>query len=159
MLISISPNCTSANEEVNRPVPNCTLSSLDVAEHYDLQQFKGKVVYVDFWASWCGPCLESFPYMNTLDRDLKEKGLQVLAINLDENPDDAKAFVSHTPPEFLIAADNNGACAREFGVKAMPSTFLVDRKGAIREVHYGFRPGESKEFRIKVEKLLAEPMN
>jgi len=149
----------AADEDIVRPAPNCALSSLDVADHYDLQRFKGKVVYVDFWASWCGPCVQSFPYMNSLDKELKDKGLQVLGINLDENAEDAKIFVSNTPPEFLVAADNNGACAKEFGVKAMPSTYLVDRKGVIRDVHYGFRAGETKEFRVKVEQLLAEPLN
>jgi thiol-disulfide isomerase/thioredoxin len=148
-----------ATEDVNRPAPNCALSNLEVSEKYDLQRFKGQVVYVDFWASWCGPCVQSFPYMNTLNHDLKEQGLQVLGINLDENAEDAHDFVSHTPPEFLVAADSNGNCAKEFGVKAMPSTFLVDRKGVIREIHYGFRPGEAKEFRGKVEQLLAEPLN
>ncbi|WP_347986844.1 TlpA disulfide reductase family protein [Methylomonas sp. AM2-LC] len=148
-----------ATENVNRPAPNCTLSNLEVSDKYDLQRFKGQVVYVDFWASWCGPCVQSFPYMNTLNRDLKEQGLQVLGVNLDENAEDAKNFVSHTPPQFLVATDTNGTCAKEFGVKAMPSTFLVDRKGMIREIHYGFRPGEANEFRSKVEQLLAEPIN
>ncbi|WP_347989384.1 TlpA disulfide reductase family protein [Methylomonas sp. AM2-LC] len=159
VLIGLISSLVEASEDINRAAPNCALSSLDVSERYDLQRFKGKVVYVDFWASWCGPCVQSFPYMNTLDKELKEKGLQVLGVNLDENSEDAKQFVSQTPPEFMVAADDNGACAKEFGVKAMPSTFLVDRKGVIREIHYGFRPGEAKEFRSKVEQLLAEPIN
>lgn len=148
----------AADDETNRPAPNCALSRLDTAEHYYLQRFKGQVVYVDFWASWCGPCLESFPFMNALDHDLKEKGLQVLAINLDENPDDAKAFLHRSPAQFIVAADTTQAqCAKDFGVKAMPSAFLLDRKGVIREIHYGFRPGEAKAFRTKIEQLLAEP--
>ncbi len=158
-LLSLYAGAVQTAENANLSSPVCALSSLDAAEHFDLQRFKGKVVYVDFWASWCGPCVQSFPFMNNLDRDLKDKGLQVLGVNLDENPEDAKAFVNNTSPEFLVAADNSGACAKAFGVKAMPSTYLVDRKGVIREVHYGFRPGEAREFRDKVEQLLAEPQN
>jgi thiol-disulfide isomerase/thioredoxin len=146
-----------ADDSQNRPAPNCALSNIDSSEKIDLQKFKGKVVYVDFWASWCGPCVESFPYMNTLDSELKDKGLQVLGVNLDENKEDAQTFLKKSPPEFLVAADIDSQCAKDFEVKAMPSTYLVDRKGVIRAVHYGFRAGEAKEFRSKVEELLAEP--
>lgn len=156
-LLSLASIAAMADGDVGRPAPNCALSSLDNREKYDLQHFKGKVVYVDFWASWCGPCVQSFPYMNKLDKDLKDKGLQVLGVNLDENPEDAKTFIGNTPSAFLVAADTDGQCAKDFGVKAMPSSYLVDRNGVIREVHYGFRPGEAKEFRGKVERLLAEP--
>lgn len=77
---------------------------------------------------------------------------------MDENPDDAKAFLNRSPAQFTVAADSRDAqCAKDFGVKTMPSTFLVDRKGVIREIHYGFRPGEAKEFRSKIEQFLAEP--
>lgn len=95
--------------------------------------------------------------MNSLDSELKDKGLQVLGVNLDENKEDAQTFLKKSPPEFLVAADIDSQCAKDFEVKAMPSTYLVDRKGVIRAVHYGFRAGEAKEFRSKVEELLAEP--
>ncbi|MGD0961446.1 MAG: TlpA disulfide reductase family protein [Methylomonas sp.] len=157
-LLSVFSLTAQAGEESqNRPVPACQLNNLDNQDHYDMQRFKGKVVYVDFWASWCGPCVESFPYMNKLNNELKDKGLQVIGVNLDENSDDAITFLKTTPAQFLVAADTGAQCAKDFGVKAMPSTYLVDRKGVVREVHYGFRAGEAEEFRGKVEQLLAEP--
>ena len=126
-------------------MPDCALTSLADKQPFNLQQFKGKVIYVDFWASWCGPCAKSFPFMNELSRDLKDKGLQVIGVNLDEASADAQNFLVKYPANFVIAADTNEQCAKDFGVQAMPSTYLVDRNGTVRHVHLGFRPGEAKE--------------
>ncbi len=147
---------TSHSEEIHREAPQCTLTPLNNSQTFNLQQFKGKVVYVDFWASWCGPCAQSFPFMNNLDRDLKDQGLQVIGVNLDENIDEAKQFLDKRPASFITAVDAEQQCAKNFDVKAMPSSYLIDRKGVIRHVHLGFRPGEAEEFRILVEQLLAE---
>lgn len=141
-----------------QPAPQCDLTSLDKSQRYDLQQFKGKVIYVDFWASWCGPCAKSFPFMNQLNKDLKDKGLQILAINLDEKLEDAQEFLTKVPANFAIAQDDNQQCAKSFDLKAMPTSFLIDRNGLIREMHMGFRSGEAEEFRGAVERLLAEPL-
>ena len=136
-------------------VPDCPLISTDNVAH-NLKQFQGKVLYVDFWASWCGPCAKSFPFLNQLDHDLKDRGLQIIGINLDENTDDAQAFVAKYPAYFMIATGNNQQCATDFGVKGMPSSYLIDRTGHIRYSHQGFRAGEAEELKILVEQLLAE---
>lgn len=136
--------------------PNCVLSSLDGTQRYDIRQFFGKVLYVDFWASWCGPCAQSFPFLNELDRDLGSLGLQVLGINLDEKPADALKFLAVHPARFPIAADAAGACPRSFGVTAMPSSYLIDRRGVIRHVHAGFRRGQADQLRDIVQALLLE---
>jgi peroxiredoxin len=142
--------------EIGSKAPDCALTSINDTQHYDLQQFHGKVLYVDFWASWCPPCAKSFPFMNDLDRDLKDSGLQVIGINLDQAPEDAKTFLAQYPANFTVAADANEKCAKSFDVKAMPSSYLIDRNGVIRHVHLGFRPGEAKELRVLAEQLLAE---
>ncbi len=136
--------------------PNCELSSFEDSKQIDLKKFKDKVLYVDFWASWCEPCAKSFPFMNELNHDLKEQGLQVIGVNLDENLNEAKLFLEKNPANFATATDTDQQCAKKFGLKAMPSSYLVDRSGVIRQVHLGFRPGEAKEFRVLVEQLLAE---
>lgn len=156
--LALAPVQTITASEVGRAAPNCVLAPLGGAEQrYDLRQFQGKVLYVDFWASWCTPCAQSFPFLNGLHHDLQERGLQVLGVNLDENLDDAQHFLAEHPAHFTVAAAAGGQCPQDFGVKAMPSSYLIDRRGVIRHVHLGFRPGEAEQVRALVEQLLAEP--
>ena len=154
--LALIPIQTIIAAEIGSKAPDCTLTSINDTQRYDLQQFHGKVLYVDFWASWCPPCAKSFPFLNELDRDLKDSGLQVIGVNLDQAPEDAKAFLAKYPANFTVVSDANEKCARNFDVKAMPSSYLVDRNGIIRHVHLGFRSGEVKELRVLAEQLLAE---
>ncbi|SJM92584.1 TlpA family protein disulfide reductase [Crenothrix polyspora] len=156
IFLTLTAAFTVYAEDINKPLPACVLSTLNGGQTYDLQQFKGKVVYVDFWASWCGSCAKSFPYLNVLNDTYKDKGLQIIGINVDENVDDAKAFIESHPAQFSVAADASKQCATGFGVEAMPSTFLIDKKGIIRYVHLGFRAGETQDLEDKVAQLLAE---
>ena len=142
--------------EPGSAAPICVLKSLDEESPINMGQFKGKVVYVDFWASWCAPCARSFPFLNDLDREFRDRGLIVLAINLDEKLEDARAFLAKHPASFALAVDPSGQCPRDFGVRGMPSSYLVDRQGMIRHVHLGFRAGEAEKLRALVEQLLAE---
>jgi peroxiredoxin len=156
ILLTSVPLQTLHAVETGNAAPDCTLPAVGDNASYAIRQFQGKVVYVDFWASWCGPCAKSFPFLNQLHNALKDKGLQVLGVNLDENPEDAKAFMSDYPVDFPVAKDTGEQCARKFDVKAMPSSYLVDRNGIVRHVHFGFRPGEAEDVRKLVEQLLAE---
>lgn len=142
--------------EAGAAAPDCSLTALGDTKAYDVSRFHGNVIYIDFWASWCGPCAKSFPFMNELHRELKDKGLRLIGVNLDENPDDAKTFLDKYPANFTIAADLDEQCARAFDVKAMPSSYLIGRDGVIRHVHLGFKSGEAKELRDLVEQVLAE---
>jgi len=142
--------------ETGVAAPNCALQAFGENSALDLRQFQGKVLYVDFWASWCSSCAQSFPFMNDLDRELRDRGLHVLGINLDEKLEDAKSFLVKHPANFTVAVDTDGQCPHDFGVKAMPSVYLIDRKGVIRHVHLGFRRGEADKLRGLAEQLLAE---
>ena len=135
----------------------CALTTLDGKPAHDLQELKGKVVYMDFWASWCPPCVQSFPFLNELDHDLKDKGLHVIGINLDEKIADAQDFLAKNPVDFSIVADPSKQCAKGLEVMAMPTSYLIDRKGNIRHIHQGFRPGESEELRALITQLVMEP--
>ena len=160
ILLASAPVQTLNAIESGGAVPECTLTGIGDGSTYDTKQFLGKVVYVDFWASWCGPCAKSFPFLNQLHTELKDKGLQIIGVNLDENPEDAKAFLAKNPVDFTLAADTGEQCARKFDVKAMPSSYVVDRKGIVRHVHLGFRPGEAEDVHKLVAQLLAEtPQN
>ncbi|MEQ1545213.1 TlpA disulfide reductase family protein [Methyloglobulus sp.] len=141
---------------VGSPMPACNVSPIGESQSSDLSQYKGQVLYVDFWASWCGPCAKSFPFLNEMHEQLKGQGLQIVGVNLDENADEAKAFLAKYPASFTVVADVSKQCAKDFEVKAMPSSYLIDRKGIVHHIHLGFRPGEAKELRVLVEKLLNE---
>lgn len=153
---TVPQTSTALAKDKGSAAPDCKLQLLDGKASTSISQLRGKVLYVDFWASWCVPCAASFPFMNKLDKELNGKGLQVVAINLDEKPDDAKKFLAKHPVRFAIAVKANESCAKEFGVQGMPSSFIVDREGVIRLVHPGFKPGDAPKLRGLVGQLLAE---
>lgn len=122
----------------------------------DLSLYKGKVVYVDFWASWCGPCRQSFPWMNHLQEKFAGQGLVVVAVNVDENRDDANAFLKQIPAHFPIVFDPHGQVAESYHVPGMPTTFLIDKQGKVRESRVGFHPNQADQYEKTVLKLLSE---
>ncbi len=137
--------------------PDCALTDLDGAMSFTLGALRGKVVYVDFWASWCIPCRDAFPFMNSIDEEFKVQQLQVLAVNLDDEVVDARRFLERFPASFRVAADPAKSCSVAFGVRGMPTSFLVDRAGHVRLLHRGFRPGDARALREAIRSLLAEP--
>lgn len=110
-----------------------------------LSELKGKAVYLDFWASWCGPCKQSFPWMNEMQAKYGAKGLQVLAVNLDQKPEDAAGFLQQTKADFLVAMDPAGQSAQKYNVKGMPSSLLIGRDGKVTLVHTGFNAASKVE--------------
>ncbi|MBI3775236.1 MAG: TlpA family protein disulfide reductase [Gammaproteobacteria bacterium] len=122
----------------------------------ELSKLKGKVVYVDFWASWCTPCRKSFPWMNEMHKKFKEQGLEVIAINLDKSREPIDEFLSKTPADFTIAYDPSGGAASSYKVSGMPSTYLIDRSGQLQVTHIGFRDKDKQEMESKIKELLAK---
>ena len=146
----------SMAEHLDELSPTCSLTTLEGTPAHNLQELKGKVVYMDFWASWCPPCVKSFPFLNELEHELKEQGLHVIGVNLDEKVADAQAFLASHPVDFSIVSDPSKQCAKSFEVMAMPTSYLIDRKGNIRHIHRGFRSGETEELRALISQLLIE---
>ena len=105
----------------------------------DLPALKGQVVYLDFWASWCAPCLASFPFMNHLQQTLGPHGLTVIAVNVDRNRADAEQFLHQHPAQFRVIFDPQGVLPERFSVHGMPSSFVIDRNGVVQIRHEGFR--------------------
>ncbi len=123
----------------------------------DLPSTSGKVVLVDFWASWCGPCKASFPCLNRLYDKYSSKGLVVVGIGVDEDPAKYKEFAGKMGAKFALAHDSAHKAAGFFGPPAMPTSYLVDRKGVIRHIHSGFRGAKTEaEYTKEIEALLNE---
>jgi thiol-disulfide isomerase/thioredoxin len=122
-----------------------------------LPNTSGKVVLVDFWASWCGPCKQSFPALNRLQAKYSAKGLVIIGIGVDDEADKYKAFADNMKASFSLVHDSSHHAAAFFNPPSMPSSYLVDRKGTIRYVHTGFRGEKTEaEYTAEIETLLAE---
>jgi thiol-disulfide isomerase/thioredoxin len=123
-----------------------------------LEAYTGKVVLLDFWASWCGPCREEMPFLVGLDDAYRDLGLVILAINIDRNAKNAEAFLSamKTRPAFPILADRDSKIPPLYKLEGMPTTILVDRAGMIRFKHTGFKPEKKPQYREEIGALLNE---
>ena len=120
-----------------------------------LPDLHGKVVLVDFFASWCGPCNESFPIMEELHKKYSGKGLIVVAINLDKNKEDMAEFLKTHPASFVIVRDAANKLVKQVKIPTMPSSFLIDQNGKIHAFHRGFRGEETrKQYTEEIEALL-----
>jgi cytochrome c biogenesis protein CcmG, thiol:disulfide interchange protein DsbE len=121
-----------------------------------LEDYAGKVVYLDFWASWCAPCRLSLPWMERLHREHAAAGLEVIAINVDEKAAEARRFLKRFPVGFPVVADPHGEIAALYDVRDMPSSYLIDRHGVVREVHRGFNRDSGARLRATIAALLRE---
>jgi cytochrome c biogenesis protein CcmG/thiol:disulfide interchange protein DsbE len=126
------------------------------ASPFDISTFRGRVVYLDFWASWCGPCRQSFPWMQTLKNTYEDQGLTIVAVNLDADRVDAEKFLNQFKPTFDVRYDPDGKLAEVYTVKSMPSSVLIDRHGVTRFTHMGFRPVDGAVYEAQLRELLAE---
>ena len=129
----------------------------DPAQSLSLASLRGTVVYVDFWASWCVPCRLSMPALDALYRQNRARGFSVVGVNKDVAAADARRFLAKVPVTFTLVSDSQDALARAFDVKAMPSGYLVDRKGVVRKVHRGFTAETAEALAREVDALLKEP--
>lgn len=140
--------------EVGQNAPQFTLPALRTNSSISLKQFSGKVVYVDFWASWCAPCKTSFPLLNKLHQKLKAQGFEVVAINLDEDKTNAEKFLQEVPVDFTVLHDTKGEWADQYVVDSMPTSFILDKNGVVQKIHHGFVSEDIKEIEAKVLELL-----
>jgi cytochrome c biogenesis protein CcmG, thiol:disulfide interchange protein DsbE len=138
-----------------QPAPTLTLKTPD-GRPLSLAAMKGHPVLVDFWASWCPPCRTSVPALEDLYREFHGRGLEVVAINVDERRKDADGFLAGRQYTMPIIFDTEGKSPRDAGVWGMPTSFLVGRDGKIRFVHQGYSDKVHESYRHEIELLLAE---
>lgn len=131
-----------------------TAVAADSGDTLDLERLRGKVVLLDFWASWCEPCRHSFPWLNAMQAKYAERGLVIIAVNVDRERAAAERFLRETPATFRIVYDPAGALAARYEVPGMPSSYVIDAKGDIVGTHIGFRNALRAEREAELQKLL-----
>ncbi len=143
----------SALEEGDR-APSFAAPSLTGEGTVELTKYRGKVVYLDFWASWCAPCLKAIPEIEEMRSDFPADDFQILAVNLDQKEKKALRFLKKNPIGYPSASDPKGRLPGQFGVDTMPTSYLIDRDGVIRYVHRGFSRGDGSRLREEIRALL-----
>ncbi|MGB8223393.1 MAG: TlpA disulfide reductase family protein [Polyangiales bacterium] len=123
----------------------------------DLGELKGKVVLVDFWASWCGPCTREMPVLEQLQRKYGEQGLVIVGINIDRSPKKMANFLKGAPVSFRVVQDHKLSVASRYEPAMMPSSYFIARDGKVRYVHEGFEKKDAAEIENRIKALLAEP--
>lgn len=141
-----------AKEPIAAPAFNLPARTGSVA----LDSLRGQVVLVDFWASWCGPCRKSFPWLASLHERMKDHGLTIVAINLDKSREDADEFLKTFPAPFTVAFDPGGKVAEAFKVKAMPSSLVISKTGKILFSHAGFEPKDTAAIERMIQEACAQ---
>ena len=134
--------------------PDINLPCIDGS--VNLAELKGKVVYLDFWASWCEPCKKSFPWLHDIKQSYAEKGFEVVAVNLDKDRKLADEFLKVMDVNFVVAFDESGEVASNYKLKGMPSSYLIGRDGKLYASHIGFREKDKNKLEQAIKELLAK---
>ncbi|MDP2901916.1 MAG: TlpA disulfide reductase family protein [Methylovulum sp.] len=141
--------------EIGEPAPQFTLPTLQQDQPVALKALSGKVIYLDFWASWCAPCRTSFPLLNALHKKLNARGFEVVAVNLDEDKTKAEQFLKEIPVNFTVLRDSKGEWADRYVVESMPTSFIIDKHGVVQHIHHGFSSDDVTGLEQKITGLLA----
>lgn len=153
ILACLSP--LAGAEAINVPTPDFTLESRS-GENLRLEDHRGEVVMLNFWASWCGPCRQEMPLMDELYSQYKDLGFTILAVNVDENREEAHRFLDKVPVNYPILYDPESSVSELYEVQAMPTTVMIDRNGNARYLHYGYQPGYEDEYEQQIRELVRE---
>ena len=137
--------------------PGFTLQSGD-GKTVSLTQFKGDVVMINFWASWCGPCRQEMPLLENIYKKYNKMGFTLIGVNVEPDSKDAEGFLKGlaTPVSFPVIYDKDSTVSKAYDVQGMPSTVIIDRKGNIRVLHRGYKPGDENEYLDSIRALIRE---
>jgi len=135
--------------------PAFTLQSVD-GRTVSLAQFKGDVVMINFWASWCGPCRQEMPLLDSIYKQYKDMGFVLLGVNVEPDAHSANAWLRKTPVSYPILYDPKSQVSQLYQVQAMPTTVIVDRQGVVRFVHNGYVPGDENQYMNSIRALIVQ---
>jgi peroxiredoxin len=155
LALSAAPSLPAASVAAGAPAAAFQLPAA-VGDPVSLADLKGQVVLINFWASWCGPCRQEMPILEQMYRKYKPAGFTLLGINVEPKSGDAMSFLKATPVSFPILFDTQSKVSTLYEVSGMPSTVIVDRKGNVRYVHHGYKPGDESEYLDQIRSLMRE---
>jgi peroxiredoxin len=147
------PLCAAV--DTNSPAPDFTLTAQS-GKPVGLTQFKGQVVMLNFWASWCGPCRQEMPLLDSIYKKYGKLGFTMIGVNVEPDSKAANDWLKQTPVTFPILYDTDSKVSKLYGVSGMPSTVIVDRKGTVRMIHRGYKPGDEEEYLSSIRSLMRE---
>ena len=149
------PLFASADMAGEGEAPNFTLESFS-GETISLADYRGDVVMINFWATWCGPCREEMPILDELHSRYQRAGFQLLGVNIDDEPQRAKNMIAELGVTFPVLFDSSKEVSELYAVQAMPVSVMVDRDGQIRYVHHGYKPGYEDKYLDQIRELIRE---
>ncbi|MEO8465631.1 MAG: TlpA disulfide reductase family protein [Gammaproteobacteria bacterium] len=144
-----------AADAVKGPAPGFTLQSRD-GNRVSLAEFKGQVVMINFWATWCVPCRQEMPHLEALYQRYNKLGFKLLAVNVENKSDGVKKWLAETPVSFPVLFDTKSEVTKLYKVETMPSTVIVAKDGTMRYVHHGYQAGYENDYQTEVRTLLRE---
>ncbi|HEX5792821.1 MAG TPA: TlpA disulfide reductase family protein [Rheinheimera sp.] len=148
----LSLGCAALQAE---QAPDFTLKALDGA-NLRLAEQRGDIVLINFWASWCGPCIQEMPQLDKLAQKYQMLGVQIWGVNVENDSAAAKAYLSKVQVQFPILFDSENSVSKAYQVEAMPTTVILDKDGHIRNVHRGYKPGYEKSYEDNIKAILRE---
>jgi len=153
MFVFVAANVQA--KPISGKAPDFTLKSRS-GKNLRLSDFRGQVVMLNFWASWCGPCREEMPIMEKFYKRYKKLGFTILGVNVEEDSSKANAYLRDIKVSFPILYDNTNKLSEVYSVRAMPTTVMIDRNGNMRYLHQGFKTGTEKAYKKEIKKLIRE---
>jgi thiol-disulfide isomerase/thioredoxin len=153
LLIAV-PDSNAASSS-SGPAPQFTLDSR-AGSKISLGQYKGQVVMLNFWASWCGPCRQEMPLLESIYKKYNKMGFTLIGVNVEPDSKAAEGFLKQTPVSFPVIYDKDSTVSKAYDVSGMPSTVIIDRKGNIRVLHRGYKPGDENEYLDSIRSLVRE---
>jgi peroxiredoxin len=146
---------TTFAADTGGPAPAFTLNTLS-GEQGTLSQYKGQVVMLNFWATWCGPCQQEMPLLDEMYKKYKAAGFTLISVNVDKEAPAVKALLARKPVSFPVFLDPSNQVSKEYHVDEMPSSVMIDRKGQIRYVHRGYKAGDENDYQDHIRQLIRE---
>ena len=152
---AFAPTALTAAGDSSGPAPAFTLTTLE-GQPSGLSAYKGQVVMVNFWATWCGPCQQEMPLLDQMYKKYKPAGFTLIGVNVDKEAPPVKELLARRPVSFPVLLDPANQVSKAYHVDEMPSSVIIDRKGVIRYVHRGYKPGDENDYQDRIRQLIRE---